>query len=113
VGTRPWQMTTVMATKSPWRSKFSERLAAILGSNPLEPKANDVEAQVPPTPARDIPPLGESSSPGFSATGEGEAEQKQLKTATELAEMIEYDLARHPDCPKAGFRVTVYGWPYW
>jgi hypothetical protein len=89
------------------------KAAAILGSNPLEPKANDVEAQVPPTPARDIPPLGESSSPGFSATGEGEAEQKQLKTATELAEMIEYDLARHPDCPKAGFRVTVYGWPYW
>ena len=27
--------------------------------------------------------------------------------------MIEYDLARHPDCPKAGFQVTVYGWPHW
>ena len=27
--------------------------------------------------------------------------------------MIETDLARHPDCPEAGFRVTVYGWPYW
>jgi hypothetical protein len=27
--------------------------------------------------------------------------------------MIEFDLARRPDCPKAGFRVTVYGWPYW
>ncbi len=27
--------------------------------------------------------------------------------------MIELDLARHPDCPKAGFRVTVYGGSYW
>jgi hypothetical protein len=27
--------------------------------------------------------------------------------------MIKLDLARHPDCPKAGFRVTVYGWPHW
>ena len=25
----------------------------------------------------------------------------------------ELDLAGHPDCPKAGFRVTVYGWPVW
>jgi hypothetical protein len=27
--------------------------------------------------------------------------------------MIELDLARHPDCPKAGFRVTVYGGSHW
>ena len=27
--------------------------------------------------------------------------------------MIELDLAHHPDCPKVGFRVTVYGWPRW
>jgi hypothetical protein len=27
--------------------------------------------------------------------------------------MIEQDLARHPDCPKAGFRVTVYGGSHW
>jgi len=39
--------------------------------------------------------------------------QKQLKTAAELAEMIKFDLAGHPDCPKAGLRVTVYGWPVW
>jgi hypothetical protein len=69
------------------------KAAAILGSNPLEPKANDVEAQVPPTPARDIPPLGESSSPGFSATGEGEAEQKQLKTAT-ASQAVRFGLGR-------------------
>ena len=27
--------------------------------------------------------------------------------------MIKSDLARHPDCPKMGFRVTLYGWPRW
>jgi hypothetical protein len=27
--------------------------------------------------------------------------------------MIEADLAGHPDCPGAGFRVMVYGWPHW
>jgi hypothetical protein len=57
--------------------------------------------------------LGESSSSATPTESEGEAQQRQLKTAAELAEMIEFDLARHPDCPKAGFRVTVYGWPYW
>jgi len=56
---------------------------------------------------------GEGSPPASLPTSDGEDQQKQLKTATELAEMIEFDLARHPDCPKAGFRVTVYGWPHW
>ncbi len=61
-------------------------------------------------------PTTESSLPAAAANLEPikvEGKQKQLKTATELAEMIEFDLARHPDCPKAGFRVTVYGWPNW
>jgi hypothetical protein len=84
--------------------------AAIAGHNPLEPKAND--AQGTPIAVRDSP-LGESSSPATPTESEGEAQQKQLKMAAELAEMIEFDQARHPDCPKAGFRVTVYGWPYW
>ena len=44
---------------------------------------------------------------------EARNQQKQFKTAAELAEMIELDLSRHPDCPKAGFRVTVYGWSRW
>ena len=39
--------------------------------------------------------------------------QSSSRRAAELAEMIELDLASHPDCPKAGFRVTVYGWPRW
>jgi hypothetical protein len=39
--------------------------------------------------------------------------RKELKSAAELAEMIELDLAGHPDCPKNGFRVTVYGATHW
>jgi len=73
-------------------------------------KAAAILGHVPP--AHD-PSSGESSPPASLATSDGEDQQKQVKTAAELAELIESDLARHPDCPKAGFRVTVYGWPYW
>jgi hypothetical protein len=38
---------------------------------------------------------------------------KEIKTAAELAQMIEADLAKHPQCPKDGFRVTVYGATLW
>jgi hypothetical protein len=67
-----------------------------------------------------IPPIVEGNSPAISSPAvanlepnEGVAQQRQLKTAAELAEMIELDLARHPDCPKDGFRVTVYGGSHW
>ncbi len=57
----------------------------------------------------------ESSEPAAASIAPTErlAHQKQLATAAELAKMIEIDLARHPDCPKAGFRVTVYGSQHW
>ena len=89
--------------------------AAVLGRKPPEPKENDrVEAHVPSAAARDFPD-SESSAPAASRRGASEdaVPQKLLKTAAELAEMIERDLASHPDCPRAGFRVTVYGWPFW
>jgi hypothetical protein len=38
---------------------------------------------------------------------------KETKTAAELAQMIEADLAKHPQCPKKGFQVTVYGATLW
>jgi hypothetical protein len=38
---------------------------------------------------------------------------KETKTAAELAGMIEADLANHPNCPKNGFQVTVYGATLW
>jgi len=85
------------------------KAAALSGRNPLEPKANDIaEVQVPAIATRDSPPAALNLE-----AGEGVAQLRQLKTAAELAGMIELDLARHPDCPRAGFRVTVYGWPYW
>ncbi len=91
------------------------KTAAFPEHNPLEPKSNDMmEAQIPAVATRDSP-VSESSPPtalNFEAS-EGVAPQRPLKTATELGEMIELDLARHPDCPKVGFRVTVYGWPHW
>lgn len=34
---------------------------------------------------------------------------RQWKKAAELAAVIEHDLAQHPDSPKQGLRVTVYG----
>ena len=38
---------------------------------------------------------------------------RESKTAEELARMIEADLAKHPQCPKQGFVVTVYGATHW
>lgn len=77
--------------------------------DPTEPATDLVEAEGNPAPASEVA----FGSPPVSQQASGDAEKKQIKTAEELAEMIETDLTRHPDCPKAGFRVTVYGWPYW
>ena len=68
---------------------------------------------MPPVAVRDF--LVSEISPPATANlePEGVAQQRQPKTAAELAEMIELDLARHPDCPKDGFKVTVYGGSHW
>jgi hypothetical protein len=84
------------------------RAAVISGRNPPEPRTNDA-AKTPPVAARDYP----EASPASLEPGEAQAQQRQFKTAAELAELIESDLARHPDCPKRGFRVTVYGGSHW
>ena len=91
------------------------RAAAISGRNPPESKTSDPQkAKVPPAAVRDFP-VSEISPPAAANLEpvEGVAQQRQLKTAAELAEMIEHDLARHPDCPKDGFKVTVYGGSHW
>jgi hypothetical protein len=82
------------------------------GQNPPEPNADETTGEGQGTTA---PVRGFSENP-LSAPlqpPQGRNQRKQFKTAAELAEMIELDLSRHPDCPKAGFRVTVYGWPRW
>ena len=91
------------------------KTTAILGRHPPESNTNDMsEAKATSVVERHFP-VSENSPPtaSYLEASEGEAQQKQLKTAAELAEMIEQDLARHPDCPKAGFRVTVYGGSHW
>ncbi len=88
------------------------RAAVISGRNPPELRTNDApEAKIAPVAARDSP-VREVLSATLEP-GEAVAQQRQLKTAAELAELIESDLARHPDCPKRGFRVTVYGGSHW
>lgn len=99
------------------------KTAAILGRHPPDSNTSDMpEASAIPAVERDLPDGGSSPpdashpetglEPSFEAS-EGEARRKQLKPAAELAAMIEQDLARHPDCPRAGFRVTVYGGSHW
>jgi hypothetical protein len=41
------------------------------------------------------------------------SQAKETKTAAELAQMIEADLSKHPECPTKGFVVTVYGATQW
>jgi hypothetical protein len=88
------------------------RAAVISGRHPPELRTNDApEAKIPPVAGRDSP-VRDASSASLEQ-GEAGAQQRQLRTAAELAELIESDLARHPDCPKRGFRVTVYGGSHW
>lgn len=91
------------------------RAAAVSRRDRQGREANDVsEGEIPPVVASESR-ASESSPPAAARLEpiERTAQQRQLKTAAELAEMIELDLARHPDCPKEGFRVTVYGGSHW
>src|SRR6266478_5893714 len=56
---------------------------------------------------------GHDTGDDDAGVSEPRVSRKELKTAVELAGMIERDLAQHPDCPKDGFRVTVYGATHW
>jgi hypothetical protein len=88
--------------------------AAMPGRNPPESGTDDIQ-QAKATSVAALGPVRESSPPAASNQEPSgrRTQQKQIMTSAELAEMIELDLARHPDCPRAGFRVTVYGGSYW
>jgi hypothetical protein len=89
------------------------KAAATFGRHPPEPRANEAPAaRVTPVPLREAP-AGNISPPAVPKPIEAVVSQRELKTAAELAELIESDLAHHPDCPKHGFRVTVYGGSHW
>jgi hypothetical protein len=70
------------------------------------------KSEMPPTLPEALPELPES---GVEAHPENRNAPKarESSTATELARMIEDDLSKHPDCPRKGFVVTVYGATLW
>jgi hypothetical protein len=90
------------------------RTAAILGRHPPESNTNDIsEAKATSAVERHFPVIESSppTAPHLEAS-EGEASQKQIKTAAELAEMIEQDLvALHSDFDGLGraFRLARAG----
>jgi hypothetical protein len=99
----------------PLAQQLFGKMVIVPGHNPQEPKAEDaLEAMAHPVVVQHLP-VSEASPPNTPhlEASQGEVHHKELKTAAELAEMIEQDLARHPECPKAGFRVTVYGGSHW
>ena len=88
-----------------WAQLLPGKASAISEQRPPEPAASDEtgEGHNPAAPSEHSPML----------STQDRDQQRQRKMPAELAKMIEMDLARHPDCPQAGFRVTVYGWPRW
>jgi hypothetical protein len=73
---------------------------------PAEPKSQ------PPTPSglaveARAEARQDTAAPAAVPTG------RETKTAEELAGMIEADLAKHPQCPRKGLVVTVYGTTLW
>jgi hypothetical protein len=80
-------------------------LAQLIFGRP-QPKSEPppAEPEVPPQ----APKVEVEAHPDQPAVPTG----KETKTAAELAQMIEADLAKHPQCPK-GLQVTVYGATHW
>ena len=79
---------------------------------PVKPEVMSPAEAVPSKP-RSITNQVLSESPRPPALSEPRVSREELKTAAELAGMIQLDLAQHPDCPRNGFRVTVYGATHW
>lgn len=77
-----------------------------------KPKSDPPPAQpevLPPVPEIQVEARRESAD----VTPHDVTPHKEIKTAAELAQMIEADLAKHPECPRQGFVVTVYGTTLW
>ena len=96
----------------------SDGLAAIVeevfafGKKQIGAVAKPKPLSIPPH-SRQIDPDAALGSPVSSGSNRAPNTRNELKTATELAAMIEADLAQHPECPKSGFRITVYGITHW
>jgi hypothetical protein len=99
----------------------NERLAAMIeevfafGKKQVSAVSNLEALSVPvkpvPPPSGQINRDAELGAPVHSIPDR--STRKQSKTAAELTAMIEADLAHHPECPKSGFQITVYGASHW
>jgi hypothetical protein len=78
-----------------------------------KPEALSAPVQLIPPHSNQISPDAALGSPVSSGSHRAPNTRNELKTAAELAAMIEADLAQHPECPKTGFRITVYGATHW
>jgi hypothetical protein len=78
-----------------------------------KPEALSVPVKPIPPSSHQIDPDVELGSPVSSRPNRASNTRNELKTAAELAAMIEADLAQHPECPKNGFQITVYGATHW
>ena len=87
------------------RSNEIANLAQLIFGQP-QPKSEPPPAE-PEVPQR-APMVALEAHPDRPAVPTG----KPTKTAAELAQMIEADLAKHPQCPR-GLQVTVYGATHW
>lgn len=77
----------------------------LLGQPKLESDRSTAQPYArPPAPDANDEPSSESTDA---------PQGKQTRTAAELARMIEADLGKHPQCPRKGFVVTVYGTTLW
>ena len=69
---------------------------------PMTPRSSQLVTSGPQNMAEQVL----SQSPAFPKQA---APLRPSKTASELARMIELDIANAPDCPAQGLRITVYG----
>ena len=74
-----------------------------------EPQSISDPRPVHPTAQPSVPEIKVEAPQGSADVSQA----KEAKTAAELAQMIEADLSKHPDCPTKGFVVTVYGAILW
>jgi len=102
----------------PVQATATETRAPIEDAAPVTSMAAPVAEAVPPSAEEDaIPPETPEVVAGVESPMPPDMPKtlphKELKTAAELAAMIEFDLAQLPEAPGQGLRVTVYGATHW
>ena len=102
----------------PVQATATETRAPIEDAAPVTSMAAPVAEAVPASAEEDaIPPGTPEVVAGVESPIPPDMPQtlprKELKTAAELAAMIEFDLAQLPEAPGQGLRVTVYGATHW